>query len=358
MQDLIKRYFWVLGALVVFVCALFAAKATSHIVEAKFLGDSAKTPRVAAVMPSPSKPAKEVRSKDGGAMASRNMFCSECTPPPAVANADPSSINTTSLPLVLLATMVSTNPKDSYATIINTENQKQGAYSVGDQVPGATGAVKEIHYKYVDFENAGRIERVVLAGAQVPVAAAPPVAAEQPTGDENKDDLQASIDNGIKKIDDNTYEIDKALVDKVLANPMAVAKGARIVPAVKNGKPDEMQAQIDTGIKKIDETTYEIDKSLIDKVLANPMAVAKGARVVPAVKNGKPDGFKLYAIRPSSVYAKLGLTNGDTLQSINGFELTSADKALEVYTKLREATSLQVEVTRRGKPLTLKYSIR
>ena len=108
---------------------------------------------------------------------------------------------------------------------------------------------------------------------------------------------------------------------------------------------------IDNGIKKIDDNNYEIDKSLVDKVLANPMAVAKGARVVPAVKNGKPDGFKLYAIRPSSVYSKLGLANGDTLQSINGFELTSADKALEVYTKLREATSLEVEVTRRGKPV-------
>jgi general secretion pathway protein C len=223
-----------------------------------------------------------------------------------VANADPSSINTTSLPLVLLATMVSADPKDSYATIINTENQKQGAYSVGDQVPGASGKVKEIHYKYIDFENNGHVERLVLAGATPPVVAQAP-AQEQPATGEPVDELQASIDNGIKKIDDNTFEI---------------------------------------------------DKSLVDKVLANPMAVAKGARVVPAVKNGKPDGFKLYAIRPSSVYAKLGLTNGDTLQSINGFELTSADKALEVYTKLREATSLEVEVTRRGKPMTLKYSIR
>lgn len=306
MQDLIKRYFWVLGALAVFICALFAAKATSHVVEAKFLGDSAKTPRVATVMPSPMTPAKATRSKDGGAFAARNMFCSECTPAPTVANTDPSSINTTSLPLVLLATMVSTNPKDSYATIINTENQKQGAYSVGDQVPGATGAIREIHYKYLDFENNGRVERLVLAGATVPVVAAAPVQ-EQPASGEPVDDLQASIDNGIKKIDENNYEIDKALVDKVLANPMAVAKGAR---------------------------------------------------VVPAVKNGQPDGFKLYAIRPSSVYAKLGLTNGDTLQSINGFELTSADKALEVYTKLREATSLEVNVTRRGKQMTLKYSIR
>ncbi len=305
MQDLIKRYFWVLGAITVCICAVFAAKATSHVVEAKFLGDSAQTPRVAAI-PTPMQPAKQTRSKDGGPFATRNMFCSECTPDVLPVNTDPSQISTTSLPVVLLATMVSTKPEDSYATIINTANEQQGAYAVGDQVPGATGAIKEIHYKYIDFENSGRIERLVLAGATPPVVAAAPVV-EKPSNDGDKDDMQASIDNGIKKTGDNTYEI---------------------------------------------------DKSLVDKVLANPMAVARGARVVPAVKNGKPDGFKLYAIRPSSVYSKLGLSNGDTLQAINGFELTSADKALEVYTKLREATQLEVEVTRRGKPLTLKYSIR
>lgn len=306
MQDLIKRYFWVLGAVTVLICAIFAAKATSHVVEAKFLADSPKAPRVAAVVPSPTQPVKQSRSKDGTPFASRNMFCSSCTPPEPVASADPSQIATTSLPIVLLATMVSTNPEQSYATIVNTDNQKQGAYAVGDQVPGATGAIKSIHYKYVDFEHNGRIERVVLVGAPPPVVAAAPAVKE----------------------------------------------------TTPTGPVDDMQASIESGIKKTGENTYEIDRSLVDKVLANPMAVAKGARVVPAVKNGKPDGFKLYAIRPSSVYAKLGLTNGDTLQAINGFELTSADKALEVYTKLREATQLEVEVTRRGKPMTLKYSIR
>jgi general secretion pathway protein C len=307
MQDLFKRYFWVLGAAVVLVCSVFAAKATSHVIEAKFLGDSNKTPHVQPVVPSPMQPVKQARSKDGTGFATRNMFCSECTPAVAAVNTDPSQIQQTSLPLQLLATMVATDPKESYATIVNTENQKQGAYSVDDPMPGASGKIKEIHYKYVDFENSGHVERLVLAGATAPVST--PVASEPVASadGEQKDDMQAAIDNGIKKIDDNNYEI---------------------------------------------------DKSLVDKVLANPMAVAKGARVVPAVKNGKPDGFKLYAIRPSSVYAKLGLANGDTLQSINGFELTSADKALEVYTKLREATSLEVNVTRRGKPVTLKYSIR
>ncbi len=306
MQDLIKRYFWVLGALAVMVCMLFAAKATGHIIEATFLGDSKTPPKIPAVVHAEVTPTKTV-DKDGGQFEARNMFCSDCTPPVAVvsANADPSSIQITSLPLVLLATMVGPVEDQSYATIVNTDSQKQGAYSVGDPIPGASGKLKAIRFKYVDFENNGHLERIVLAGATPP--AIPVAAVETPASGENKDDLQSSIDNGIKKIDDNTFEIDKALVDKVLANPMAVAKGARIVPAVKNGKPD---------------------------------------------------GFKLYAIRPSSVYAKLGLTNGDTLQSINGFELTSADKALEVYTKLREATSLEMEVMRRGKPVTLKYTIR
>jgi general secretion pathway protein C len=172
-------------------------------------------------------------------------------------------------------------------------------------MPGATGNIKAIHYKFVDFENNGHIERLVLQGATVPTT---PVAAADPA---------------------------------------------------PSGEPtDDLQAAVDSGIKKLDETTYEIDKSLVDKVLLNPMAVVKGARVVPAMKNGKPDGFKLYAIRPTSAFAKLGLTNGDTVTSINGFELNTADKALEVYTKLREATSLELELNRRGKPVTLKYTIR
>ena len=303
MQDLIKRYFWVLGGAVVMVCSVFAAKATSHILEAKYLGDPDHAPHVTPMMTMPTAP-KPTKTKDGGPLATRNIFCSECTPAVAVASTNPNDIQNTTLPLILLATNVGATPAGSYATIINTENQRQGSFGVGDLIPGATGKLKEIHFKYVDFENGGHIERLVLQGQQAP-ATPPPVAAAEPTGE--GDDLQASIDSGIKKIDDNTYEI---------------------------------------------------DKSLVDKVLANPMGVAKGARVVPAVQNGKPNGFKLYAIRPSSVYAKLGLTNGDTLSAINGMELTTADKALEVYTKLREATSLEVEIQRRGKPMTLKYSIR
>jgi general secretion pathway protein C len=121
---------------------------------------------------------------------------------------------------------------------------------------------------------------------------------------------------------------------------------------------DELLAAVDAGVRKVDDSTFEVDRALVEKVLSNPTAVARGARIVPSVKNGQPNGFKLYAIRPSSVYAKIGLMNGDTLHAVNGFELNSMDKALEVYTKVRESSSLSVSITRRGKPVTLNYTIK
>ena len=72
----------------------------------------------------------------------------------------------------------------------------------------------------------------------------------------------------------------------------------------------------------------------------------------------RPAGFKLYAIRPTSLYAKLGLQNGDTLERVNGFDLATPEKALDVYTKVRDATKLVLDITRRGKPVTLTITIK
>jgi len=135
---------------------------------------------------------------------------------------------------------------------------------------------------------------------------------------------------------------------------VVVTPGTPPLPAESDG---DLQAYVDAGVRKIDDTHAEITSELVDKILLNPMAVAKAARVVPAMRNGKPYGFKIYAIRPSSIYAKLGFANGDTLVTINGMSLDSADKALEVYTQLRDASEFTVEIERRGKPLTLVIKI-
>ena len=167
MQNMIKRHFWGLNAIAVLVCAVFAAKAAAHIVEAKYLGDPEHAPVITSVAPRVDALVVAVPTKDGGQLVSRNMFCADCTPAVDTRASDPSQIVVTMLPIALLATSIGRRPEDSHATLINSENQQQGAYAVGDQVPGATGSGKlmSIHARYIDFENNGHTERLSLFGA-------------------------------------------------------------------------------------------------------------------------------------------------------------------------------------------------
>jgi len=311
MQDFTKKYFWLLGVVVVILCSMFAALAVNNYVEGKYLSDNSEPPAV--TPPTRTHKPKVARlSKDGTPLAKRNMFCSACEPfepePDAPNGEDPGDyVPLTSLPLTLIATNVSTNPDHSFATVHNTSSERQGAYWLGDEIPEA-GKVEVIRHKYIDFRNdqSNRLERINLLAKASP----------RPT-----------------------------------PSPSPSRSGGR-------SPREELVAELDEGIKKVDDGHYEIDRDLVDKLLANPMSVARGARVVPSIKNGKANGFKLYAIRPNSIYAKLGLMNGDTIHAINGFELTTPDKALEVYTKVKESSNLSVSATRRGKPVTIDYNIK
>lgn len=126
----------------------------------------------------------------------------------------------------------------------------------------------------------------------------------------------------------------------------------------RSTEEQEQQAKIDAGIRAVSDTEFEIKRGVVDLVLNNPIRSARGARVVPSVKGGKVTGFKLYAIRPFSIYAKLGFKNGDTLHSVNGHELSSPDKALDAYSKLKTATELTLRITRRGQNISIRYTIK
>lgn len=111
------------------------------------------------------------------------------------------------------------------------------------------------------------------------------------------------------------------------------------------------------GIKKTGKDSWTIDRGEIDKTLSNLNNIAMQARIVPSFKNGQANGFKLFAIRPGSVYSKLGIQNGDIIHKINGYAINSPDKALEIYQKLKSASHVDIEVTRRGQSKKLSYKI-
>ncbi len=116
--------------------------------------------------------------------------------------------------------------------------------------------------------------------------------------------------------------------------------------------------EIGTSVQKVDEFNYVVEKGEVDKVMNNLSQVASQARLVPNFKNGKSNGFKIFSIRPGSIFSKLGLKNGDIIQKVNGYEMNSPDKALELYQKLKETSNLGVEITRHGKVENINVSIR
>ena len=79
---------------------------------------------------------------------------------------------------------------------------------------------------------------------------------------------------------------------------------------------------------------------------------------MPHFDGGKSIGFRLFAIRQSSIFDQIGLKNGDIIQSINGTEISDPARALQLFQDLRNERELSVEVQRNRQPVTLKLSIR
>ena len=199
----------------------------------------------------------------------------------------------TSLRLKLLGTLVSTLPSWSIGSVLDLTSQRSSTVMIGDRVQNAE--VLSIERDRVIIANNGRREYISNeAGDGAPPP--PPPTAVRPVAD----------GSGIQAIDDNNYKIPKADLDKALAN-------------------------------------------------LNDLAMQ--ARIVPAFKDGQAEGFKLFSIRPDSLYSKIGIVNGDVVKRINGFDMNSPEKALEIYTKLKDTTRIDVEIDRNGTPVRKTYNV-
>ena len=123
-------------------------------------------------------------------------------------------------------------------------------------------------------------------------------------------------------------------------------------------QPDPPPDPLLDQIERVDDTHVRVPRKVIEAIAADPAIYDRGARIVPALQNGMVVGFKLYAIRPGSVFARVGFMNGDTIVAINGIALTSADKLLETYTMLKSAIHFDIQMERRGQPISLTIDIR
>lgn len=111
-------------------------------------------------------------------------------------------------------------------------------------------------------------------------------------------------------------------------------------------------------LRKIDDRTFEVDRSLVRELVGGSMAKA-GARVSPITnKSGTLDGLKVFGVRKDGLAGRLGLETGDVLEAINNTKIESANTLLGLYAQLETLNTVELQGTRRGKPLTLTLRLR
>ncbi len=232
----------------------------------------------------------------------RPQNCNDASQPPVKSD----------LRLQLVASVMAERPQWSLATLADATTHETRVLGVGDQMAGAT----------------------LLAVSRV------------------RDDRDAT-GNGFKVVAIVCNGGTKEYVDyEPGAGPADVGNiGVASVPRPGGPTPPGQ------GVTKVADNRYEIDRGVVDGALNNMSNLATQARIVPSFKNGVANGFKLFSIQPGSLYANIGIENGDVIQRINGYEMNSPDKALEIYQKLRDANRIEIELERRGETVRKSYSI-
>jgi general secretion pathway protein C len=317
-DQLLKRNFWAVILVLLGIAAFFHAQAITQIVGAKLSPDESQL----AVGPPPSRfaPATSAgpHSTNADAILKRNPFDSvtgpldrvaleEASGAVAAANIDLSDpVNAPVCEGVkILVIAASPDPDWSFAAMTTGTDGKSMLRRRGGDVGGKT-------VKFVGWDRVWLVGGSGLCQAKM----------FAPTGPEH---------------------------------PAPVASAP---PPPAAGGPGAVDPSISKGIQKISATEFNIDRGVVDKILENQAELMRQARIVPEQENGKMVGIRLFGVRPDTLLGVLGMQNGDRLQTINGFDMTSPEKALEAYARLRTADHLTVQVNRSGQNTNLDYNIK
>ena len=124
-----------------------------------------------------------------------------------------------------------------------------------------------------------------------------------------------------------------------------------------SGPPGPANAQPGVEVVERGDNNFVIDKEQFGTMLEDLGPLLSSARVVPNFKDGVIDGYKIFAIKKGSLYEKIGLQNGDIIDSINGLKIETPDRAVQMFQQLRSEQTFTVDIRRDGQPQVFSYAL-
>ena len=98
-------------------------------------------------------------------------------------------------------------------------------------------------------------------------------------------------------------------------------------------------------------------KDYKDKLLNDPQSVMNSVRAEPYRQAGKLKGYRIFPGRDKQLFGQIGLEPGDIVTSVNGIELDSPLKGLEIMQQLSDTSNVSVNVLRNGVSQTFESSL-
>lgn len=231
---------------------------------------------------------------DGADLVTRNIFCSTCEPPAPLPGA---TATFSGRAAILIATSIG---KESRATVRVPETEVQGDWGLGDRIPGV-GAIDRIGPVSIDVVDTAGVHATL----------------------------------------------------RLLDLPPDRSAGA--ATAARDPAPADPYAD---SIKKIDDATYEVRRELVRELVTGVQKPGK-IRMTPIVtKDGEVGGVRVYGVTSGSLPAAIGLRTADTIDSINGEPIKTAQQLLDLYAKIDKLDTVELGGKRRGKPLAIELRLR
>lgn len=307
---MIKSYFWIINLLLIAVGAYFVADIVNVVIGSR-LEASIQAPKNPPLSNALTSTASTKGGGDYGSIVEGNIFNSKMRgkkPEPEV-GAQETATELSAAPLVPLGlTLVGTvaGQGASYAVIEDPKTREQLLYRVGDLV-AEDAKIIQIKRNIV----------VVLRGKE-------------------KETLEVSLFPEENK-------------------PAAQHPARASIPPAQ---PKTGNAPAGTSVRQVSKNRWVLDRREIESAVDNLPQLLTKARIIPNFSEGKPDGFRIFAITEDSLYSKIGLQNGDILHRINGIEVKDPQNFLKVFEQLKDESNITVDLVRNNQKETFGYEIR
>jgi len=139
-----------------------------------------------------------------------------------------------------------------------------------------------------------------------------------------------------------------------LGTPRAAEAGATDAPPAAT----PAVAAADDRIRRTGENAYVVDRRALTGATDNMSGLLTQLRAVAEVRDGRPAGFRLFQIRDDSLFARLGLRDGDVVQRVNGESIGEPAALLAFLQRLGNEPRVALDIVRGDAPRTLVYDLR